>query len=46
MVHTSNGKMAGCILGSRMPVALTSRGAKSEEKYLSLLMAVMAAGDK
>ncbi|MBE6036916.1 MAG: phosphate butyryltransferase [Clostridiales bacterium] len=46
MVHTSNGKMAGCILGARMPIALTSRGAKSEEKYLSLLMALMAAGDK
>lgn len=38
------GKMAGCIVGARMPVALTSRGAKSEEKFLSLVLALAASG--
>jgi len=44
LVHcVPGGRMAGCLVGARMPVALTSRGAKSEEKYLSLILALAAA---
>ena len=43
LVHcVPGGKMAGCLVGARMPVALTSRGATAEEKYLSLVLALAA----
>ena len=43
LVHcVPGGKMAGCLVGARMPVALTSRGATSEEKFLSLVLALAA----
>lgn len=31
-------KMAGCVLGARVPIVLNSRGASFEEKYISLLL--------
>ncbi len=31
-------KMAGCILGAKVPIVLNSRGASFEEKYISLLL--------
>ena len=33
-----NAKMAGCVLGAKVPIALTSRGAKAIERYYSLLL--------
>ena len=48
-IHTGNalgksilvlggGRMAGIVVGARVPIILTSRGASSEEKYLSLVL--------
>lgn len=36
-------KMAGLILGAKVPIVLTSRGASMQEKYLSLLLAAAVA---
>jgi phosphate butyryltransferase len=38
MIYLGGGKMAGCIIGAKAPIALTSRGSTAEEKYLSLLL--------
>ncbi|WP_320046325.1 bifunctional enoyl-CoA hydratase/phosphate acetyltransferase [uncultured Ilyobacter sp.] len=38
LVYSGKSKMAGFITGARVPIALTSRGASSEEKYLSLVI--------
>lgn len=35
-------KMAGIIVGAKVPIVLVSRGATSEEKYLSLVLAAAA----
>lgn len=35
-------KMAGCVLGARAPIVLTSRGASAEEKLLSILLCASA----
>ncbi|MCL1839123.1 MAG: bifunctional enoyl-CoA hydratase/phosphate acetyltransferase [Propionibacteriaceae bacterium] len=40
---TAGAKMAGMITGARVPIALVSRGAAAEEKYLSLLLCAVAA---
>jgi phosphate butyryltransferase len=34
--------MAGIIVGAKVPIVLTSRGATSEEKYLSLVLCASA----
>lgn len=34
----AGGKMAGCVLGAAVPIALNSRGASPEEKYDSILL--------
>lgn len=36
---SGNSKMAGIIMGAKVPIVLTSRSASSEEKYLSLMFA-------
>lgn len=36
---SAGGKMAGLIVGAKIPVVLTSRGSSSEEKFLSLALA-------
>ena len=36
---SAGGKMAGLIVGAKVPVVLTSRGSSSEEKFLSLALA-------
>lgn len=36
---TAGGKMAGLVVGARVPVVVTSRGSSSEEKLLSLAVA-------
>lgn len=38
-----HGKMAGIIVGAKVPIVLTSRGASSEEKYLSIALAAVTA---
>lgn len=35
--------MAGIVVGSRVPIVLTSRGSSAEEKYLSLALAALVA---
>lgn len=40
--YSANAKMAGFIVGAKVPVVLTSRGATSEEKYLSLVLSASA----
>lgn len=39
LVYTAKGKMAGLIIGAKVPVVLTSRGATTEEKYNSIAIA-------
>lgn len=43
ILELAHGKMAGMIVGAKVPVVLTSRGATSEEKYLSLVLSASAA---
>ncbi|WP_319205305.1 bifunctional enoyl-CoA hydratase/phosphate acetyltransferase [uncultured Ilyobacter sp.] len=38
LVYSGKSKMAGFITGAKVPIALTSRGASSEQKYLSLVI--------
>nr|WP_300095081.1 bifunctional enoyl-CoA hydratase/phosphate acetyltransferase [Sedimentibacter sp.] len=42
ILELAHGKMAGMIVGAKVPVVLTSRGATSEEKYLSLVLSASA----
>jgi phosphate butyryltransferase len=39
LVYSAKGKMAGLILGAKVPIVLTSRGATAEEKYNSIAIA-------
>jgi len=39
ITYTAGAKMAGIIVGATVPIVLVSRGATSEEKYLSLALA-------
>lgn len=43
LLFSGKAKMAGLILGAKVPIVLTSRGATSEEKYLSLVISAAAA---
>jgi len=38
LVFSAGAKMAGFIVGAKVPIVLTSRGASAEEKYLSLVI--------
>lgn len=40
---TAGAKMAGVIMGAKVPVVLTSRGSTAEEKFLSLALASLVA---
>jgi phosphate butyryltransferase len=42
LVYSAEAKMAGLIIGAKVPIVLTSRGATSEEKYLSLVLCASA----
>lgn len=42
LIYSGNSKMAGFIVGSKVPVVLTSRGSSTEEKYLSLVLSAAA----
>jgi len=47
LVYTLKGKMAGLILGAKVPIVLTSRSSTAEEKYNSLAIAAsVTTGDK
>lgn len=41
---TCHASMAGVVLGARVPIVLTSRGASAEEKFHSIALAAVAAG--
>ncbi len=38
LIYSAGAKMAGFIVGAKVPIVLTSRGSSSEEKYLSLVL--------
>ena len=38
LTYTAGGRMAGLIMGCKVPIVLTSRGSSAEEKYYSLAM--------
>ncbi|SHH52150.1 bifunctional enoyl-CoA hydratase/phosphate acetyltransferase [Clostridium grantii] len=38
LIYSAHAKMAGFIVGAKVPIVLTSRGSSSEEKYLSLAL--------
>ncbi len=42
ILEFANGTMAGMIVGAKVPIVLTSRGATAEEKYLSLVLSASA----
>lgn len=42
IVTIAGGKMAGFIVGAKVPIILTSRGSSAEEKFLSLVLASAA----
>jgi phosphate butyryltransferase len=42
LVYSAGAKMAGFIVGAKVPIVLTSRGSSSEEKYLSLVLSALA----
>ena len=41
---SAGAKMAGMIVGARVPIVLVSRGATAEEKYLSLVLSAASSG--
>jgi phosphate butyryltransferase len=43
LIYSAGAKMAGFIVGAKVPIVLTSRGATAEEKYLSLVISASAA---
>lgn len=42
LIYSANAKMAGFIVGAQVPIVLTSRGASTQEKYLSLAISASA----
>jgi len=38
LIYLGGAKMAGCVLGAKVPIILVSRGASAEEKMLSILL--------
>jgi phosphate butyryltransferase len=43
LVYMGHARMAGCIVGAKVPIVLTSRGASAEEKHLSILLSAALA---
>ena len=43
LIYSAGAKMAGMIVGARVPIVLNSRGATMEEKYCSLALSAAAA---
>jgi len=42
LIYWAGAKMAGCILGAKVPIVLVSRGASTEEKMLSIMISTLA----
>jgi len=42
LMYWAGAKMAGCILGAKTPIVLTSRGGTTEEKLLSIMLSMIA----
>jgi len=42
LIYWGGAKMAGCILGAKVPIILVSRGASAEEKLLSIMLCLCA----
>lgn len=42
LIYSAGAKMAGFVVGAKVPIVLTSRGATTEEKYLSLAISASA----
>jgi len=40
LIYWAGANMAGCILGAKTPIVLTSRGASTEEKLLSIMLSI------
>ncbi len=38
LIYLADAKMAGCILGAKVPIVLPSRGSSFEEKYYSIIL--------
>jgi phosphate butyryltransferase len=43
LMYSAGAKMAGFIIGAKVPIVLTSRGATAEEKYLSIVLSAATA---
>lgn len=43
LIYSAGAKIAGFIVGAKVPIVVTSRGSTSEEKYLSLVLSAAAA---
>ncbi|GAU79518.1 bifunctional enoyl-CoA hydratase/phosphate acetyltransferase [Fusibacter sp. 3D3] len=43
LVYSANAKMAGIVVGAKVPIILTSRGSSTEEKYLSIVLSASVA---
>jgi len=41
LIYCAGAKMAGIILGAKVPIVLTSRGASAEEKLLSIMLSIL-----
>ena len=42
LVYSAEAKMAGIVVGAKVPIGLTSRGSSAEEKYLSIVLSALA----
>jgi phosphate butyryltransferase len=42
LIYSGGAKMAGFIVGAKVPIVLTSRGSSTEEKYLSIVLSASA----
>jgi len=40
LIYWAGAKMAGCVLGAKVPIVLASRGATTEEKLLSIMLSI------
>lgn len=45
LTYTAGGRMAGVIMGCKVPIVLTSRGSSTDEKYYSLAMGAGFVGE-
>ena len=41
LIYWAGAKMAGCILGAKVPIVLSSRGASAEEKLFSIMVSLL-----